>query len=93
MGEFFVGFNRRKIEGDRKAKADKEAAARHATDAQVLEDAERLIADWNERQVRQTLMFAPRSRLDIGSCGYVAPRAEQLMRLTCGPWIVTRTPR
>ena len=30
--------------------AEKEAASRRATDAQVLEDAERLIAAWNERQ-------------------------------------------
>jgi hypothetical protein len=44
-----MGFNRRKMEADRKAKADPEAAARRATDAQVLEDAERLIAAWDER--------------------------------------------
>jgi hypothetical protein len=53
----------------------RQAAARRATDAQVLEDAERPL------------------RLDIGSCGYAAPPAEQSMRSTCGPWIVTRTPR
>ena len=39
-----MGFNRRKMEAERKAKADAEAAARRATDAQVLEDAERLIS-------------------------------------------------
>jgi len=38
-----VGFNRRKIEADRKAKADPEAANRRATDAQVIEDVEQLI--------------------------------------------------
>ena len=37
-----MGFNRRKLEADREAKAEAEAAARRATDAQVLEDAERL---------------------------------------------------
>ncbi len=42
------GFNKRKMKADRKAKAD--AAAPRASDAQVLEDAERLIAAWNERQ-------------------------------------------
>jgi hypothetical protein len=45
-----MGFNRRKMEDQRRQAADKEAAARRATDAQVLEDAERLIAAWNERQ-------------------------------------------
>ncbi len=55
-----MGFNRRKMEADRKAKADTEVASQHATDAQVLEDAERLIAAWNERQARRMPMrFAP----------------------------------
>ena len=55
-----MGFNRRKMEGDRKANADAEAAAKRATDARVLEDAERLIAAWNERQAkRMPLLFAP----------------------------------
>jgi hypothetical protein len=45
-----MGFNRRKMEDQRREAAEKEAAARRATDAQVLEDAERLIAAWNERQ-------------------------------------------
>ena len=55
-----MGFNRRKMEGDQKAKANAEAAAKRATDAQVLKDAERLIAAWNERQAkRMPLLFAP----------------------------------
>jgi hypothetical protein len=54
-----MGFNRRKLEADRKAKADSEAAARRATDPQVLEDAERLIAAWNERQAKRMPMFSP----------------------------------
>jgi hypothetical protein len=45
-----MGFNRRKMEDQRHEAADKEAASRPATDAQVLEDAERLIAAWNERR-------------------------------------------
>jgi hypothetical protein len=45
-----MGLNRRKIEDHGRQAAEKEAAARRATDAQVLEDAERLIAAWNERQ-------------------------------------------
>jgi hypothetical protein len=37
-----------------------EAVARRATDAQVLEDAERLIAAWNERQAkRMPMLFSP----------------------------------
>jgi hypothetical protein len=40
-------------EAEQKAKADAEAANRRATDAQVLEDAERLIAAWNERQAKR----------------------------------------
>ena len=40
--------------------AEKEAASRRATDAQVLEDAERLIAAWNERQAkRMPMLFSP----------------------------------
>ena len=55
-----MGFNRRKMEADRKAKADAEAAAKRATDAQVLEDAERLIAAWNDRQARRMpMLFSP----------------------------------
>jgi len=55
-----VGFNRRKMEAEQKAKADAEAAARRATDAQVLEDAERLIGAWNERQARRMpMLFSP----------------------------------
>ena len=55
-----MGFNRRKLEADRQAKTDAETAARRAADAQVLADAEGLIAAWNERQARRMpLLFAP----------------------------------
>jgi hypothetical protein len=55
-----MGFNRRKIEAERKAKADAEVAARRTVDSQVLADAERLIGAWNERQARRMpLLFAP----------------------------------
>jgi hypothetical protein len=55
-----MGFNRRKMEDQRREAAEKEAAARRATDAQVLEDAERLIAAWNERQAkRMPMLFSP----------------------------------
>jgi hypothetical protein len=39
-----MGFNRRKMEDQRQQAAEKVAAARRAADAQILEDAERLIA-------------------------------------------------
>jgi beta-phosphoglucomutase-like phosphatase (HAD superfamily) len=55
-----MGFNKRKMEDQRRQAAEKEAAARRATDAQVLEDAERLIAAWNERQARRMpMLFSP----------------------------------
>jgi hypothetical protein len=55
-----MGFNRRKLEDQRRETAEKEAASKRATDAQVLEDAERLIAAWNERQARRMpMLFSP----------------------------------
>jgi hypothetical protein len=55
-----MGFNRRKMEDQRRQAAEKEAAARRATEAQILEDAERLIAAWNERQAKgMPILFSP----------------------------------
>jgi hypothetical protein len=55
-----MGFNKRKMEDERRAVAEKEAAARRATEKQILEDAERLIAAWNERQVAwMPMLFSP----------------------------------
>jgi hypothetical protein len=55
-----MGFDRRKMEDQRREAAEKEAASRGATDAQVLEAAERLIAAWNERQEkRMPMLFSP----------------------------------
>ncbi|MGC2076314.1 MAG: hypothetical protein WA728_09855 [Xanthobacteraceae bacterium] len=55
-----MDFNRRKMEDERCRVAEKEAAERRATDVQVLEDAERLIAVWNERQAkRMPIIFPP----------------------------------
>jgi hypothetical protein len=69
-----MGFNRRKMEDERRRVAEEEAAARRATDAQVLEDAERLNAAWNERQAKRMPMpFSPTIGAAvpraIGSCG------------------------
>ncbi len=55
-----MGFNRRKMEDRRHQASEKQAAARRATDAQVFEDAERLIGAWNERQAqRMPMLFSP----------------------------------
>jgi hypothetical protein len=60
-----MGFNRRKMEDKRRQVAEKEAASPPcATDGQVLEDAERLIGAWNERQARRMpMIFSRRSAL------------------------------
>ena len=55
-----MSFNRRKMEDQRREAAEKEAASQRATDAQVLEDADRLIAAWNERHAkRMPMIFSP----------------------------------
>jgi len=55
-----MSFNRRKMEDQRRQVAEKEAAARRSTGAQVLEDAKRLITAWNERQAkRMPMLFSP----------------------------------
>jgi hypothetical protein len=48
------------MEDQRRQAAEKVATGRRATDAQVLEDAERLITAWNERQAqRMPMLFSP----------------------------------
>jgi hypothetical protein len=55
-----MGFNKRKMEAQRAAAAEKKAAARRAAEAQVLEDAGRLVAAWNDRQAkRMPMLFSP----------------------------------
>ena len=55
-----MGFNKRKMEDARRQEAEKEAAARRATERQILEDAEHLITVWNERQAkRMPMLFSP----------------------------------
>ena len=88
-----MGFNRRKMEDQRREAAEKEAATRRATDAQVLEDAERLIAAWNERQaISAPMIFSPTigTAIKAGywSCGYTVRLAERSMQSICGHSIV-----
>ena len=48
------------MEDRRRQAAEKEAAARRATERQILEDAEHLVAVWNERQAkRMPILFSP----------------------------------
>ena len=55
-----MGFNRRKIEDRRREAAGKEAAARRTIEKQILEDADHLVAVWNERQAkRMPMLFSP----------------------------------
>ena len=56
-----MGFNKRKMDDARRQEAEKEAAARRATDRQILEDADHLIAVWDERQAkRMPMLFSPK---------------------------------
>ena len=75
-----MGFNKRKLEDQRREAAEKEAATRRATDAQVLEDAERLIAAWNERQALQRAhdFFAHDRRRDQSGLTNLHFRARHL---------------
>ena len=55
-----MGFNKRKMDDARRQEAEKEAAARRATDRQILEDAEQLVTAWNERQAKRIpMLFSP----------------------------------
>jgi hypothetical protein len=62
------------MEDQRGQAAEKEAATRRATVPQALEDAERLITAWNERQAKRMPMLPQRSpqgnlRFDCGGYG------------------------
>ena len=55
-----MGFNKRKMEDQRAVTRRRRKPRPGATDAQVLEDAERLIAAWTERQAkRMPMLFSP----------------------------------
>jgi hypothetical protein len=55
-----MGFNKRKMDDRRRQAAEQEAAARRASERQILEDAEHLVAAWNERQAkRMPMLFSP----------------------------------
>ena len=77
------GFNRLKMEERHQLVAEQAAASRRATDAQVLEDAERLIGVRNERQAkRMPMLFLPTIGAAVprgtGSCGCAARRCRTI---------------
>lgn len=55
-----MGFNRRKMEDERRRAAEKKASEQRATNPQIAADAERLVMVWNERQGRRMpMLFSP----------------------------------
>jgi hypothetical protein len=93
-----MGFNRRKLEDQRREIAEKEAANRRATDAQVLEDAERLIGAWNERKPNECQCCSRRPLVQplqraFGFCGCGARLAGPSTRLTFARSTVIQTRR
>jgi hypothetical protein len=71
-----MGFNKRKMDDARRQEAEKEAAARRATEKQILEDAEHLVDVWNERQAkRMPMLFSPTIGAAV-TAGYWCLRAR-----------------
>jgi hypothetical protein len=84
-----MGFNKRKMDDARRQEAEKEAAARRATDRQILEDADHLITVWNVRRAkRMPMLFSPTigAAITAGycSCGRAARPAASLATSTSG---------
>ena len=52
-----MGFNKRKMEDRRRQATEQEAAARRATERQILEDADHLVAVWQAK--RMPMLFSP----------------------------------
>ena len=74
-----IGFNKRRMEDARRQEAKKEAAARRATERQILEDARQLVTAWNERQAkRMPMLFSP----TIGAAIMVPAGALPGLRVT-----------
>jgi hypothetical protein len=85
---------KRKMEDRRRQAAENGAAARRATEKQILEDADHLITVWNERQAkRMPMLFSPTIGAAItgGFCGRAAPPAAPHSALTCARLIGTET--
>jgi hypothetical protein len=72
-----MGFNKRKMDDARRQEAEKAAAARRATDRQILEDAEQLVTAWNELQAKRMPMLFSRT---IGAAIKAGHWARRLFR-------------
>jgi hypothetical protein len=58
-----MGFNKRRMESERKAAAAKEAEARRSLGPQIFADAERVVKTWNARQqAHMPMLFSPTIR-------------------------------
>lgn len=55
-----MGFNKRRMESERAAAAEKETAARRALGPQIIEDSAKLVEAWNARQAaHMPVLFSP----------------------------------
>jgi hypothetical protein len=71
-----MGFNRRKMESNKKAAAQKEAAARRALGPQIIDDSVKLVEAWNARQAaHMPMLFSPTIEAAV-TAGYWFLRAR-----------------
>ena len=84
-----MGFNRRKMDDERRREAEKQAAAKRALDPQVRVDALRFVTEWNERHdQRAPLLFSPTIGAAVAAQHWylwsAVPDAAARSRSTCG---------
>jgi hypothetical protein len=71
-----MGFNKRRMDSERGAAAEKEAAARRALGPQIIEDSAKLVEAWNARQAaHMPMLFSPTIEAAI-TAGYWFLRAR-----------------
>jgi hypothetical protein len=65
-----MGFNKRRMDSERAAAAEKEVAARRALGPQIIEDSVELVEAWNSRQAaHMPMLFSPTIEAGI-TAGY-----------------------
>jgi hypothetical protein len=74
-----MGFNRRKMEDERRRAAEKKAAERRATDPQIMADAERLVAFGTGGAACSATHNEKRPRKDCP--GPVRPEVKEVVRI------------
>jgi hypothetical protein len=89
-----MGFNKRRMESERKAAAAKEAEARRALGPQILADAERVVATWNARQeAHMPMLFSPTIGAAISArYWYLWVRCPALFLLQAGAQLLSQAP-